>query len=98
MKEHEEEKDEGSLGNTLINGFKNNNNKNYNLPGVISSKSSMEKISPPVLKQVKKSIKLIHEFSKVGYNGYGNKKINQDNYFVYKNFVGNPNHYYMAVW
>jgi hypothetical protein len=96
LKESEEEKDEGFLGNTLMNGFKNN--KNYNLPGVISSKSSIEKIAPPTLKQVKKSIKLIHEFSKVGYNGYGNKKVNQDNYFVFKNFVGNPHHYYMAVW
>jgi hypothetical protein len=51
-----------------------------------------------VNKVVKKTIKLIHEFSKVGYQGYGNKKVNQDNYFVYKNFAGNPNHYYMSVW
>jgi hypothetical protein len=49
-------------------------------------------------KVVQKKIKLIHEFSKVGFSGYGVKKTNQDNYFVFKNFVGNSNHYYMAVW
>lgn len=45
-----------------------------------------------------KNIKMIHEYSKVGYSGYGVKKVNQDNYFVFKNFVSNPNHIYMAVW
>jgi hypothetical protein len=48
--------------------------------------------------QNKKTIKLIHEYSKVGFSGYGAKKVNQDNYFVFKNFVNNPNHIFMAVW
>ncbi len=79
-----------------MNGFKNN--KNYNLPLTFNAKIAIESAPGPIIKSGKKIIKLIHEFSKVGFNGYGNKKVNQDNYFVFKNFVGNPNHYYMAVW
>jgi hypothetical protein len=55
-------------------------------------------ISPPSSLQIKKTIKLIHEYSKVGFSGYGVKKVNQDNYFIFKNFVNNPNHIFMAVW
>lgn len=47
---------------------------------------------------VKKKIKTIHEFTKVGFSGYGVKKVNQDNYFIFRNFSGNPNYIYMAVW
>ena len=62
----------------------------------LSAQSSISSHNYP--KTVKKTIKSIHEFSKVGFSGYGVKKTNQDNYFVFKNFVGNNNHYYMAVW
>ena len=66
---------------------------------MVSSKTSSGTSPPsPTVKQVKKIIRAIHEFSKVGFNGFGNKKVNQDNYFVFKNFVGNSSHYYMGVW
>jgi hypothetical protein len=45
----------------------------------------------------KKTIKSIHEFSKVGYSG-SSKKVNQDAFFIYKNFAGNTNHIYLGVW
>jgi hypothetical protein len=58
--------------------------------------------STPVTKVVptttKKIIRNIQEFTRVGFSGYGVKKVNQDNFFVFKNFVGNPSYYYMSVW
>ena len=39
----------------------------------------------------------MHEFSKTGYAGEDEKKINQDNYFVFRNFVNNVNYIFMAV-
>lgn len=45
-----------------------------------------------------KTIKNIHEFTKVGYSGPGVKKVNQDNFFVYRNFNGSPNNIFMSVW
>jgi hypothetical protein len=49
-------------------------------------------------KETKKNIKMIHEFSHIGYADDGTKKINQDNYFKFKNLGGNPNHFYFGVW
>ena len=48
-------------------------------------------------KQVRKKIICMHEFSKTGYAGEDEKKINQDNYFVFHNFVNNLNYIFMAV-
>lgn len=45
----------------------------------------------------KRIIKSIHEFSRVGYSG-SSKKVNQDNYFVYRNIGGNQNHIFLGVW
>jgi serine/threonine protein phosphatase PrpC len=39
----------------------------------------------------------MHEFSKTGYAGEDEKKVNQDNYFVFRNFVNNVNYIFMAV-
>jgi hypothetical protein len=46
----------------------------------------------------KKTIKEIYEYTRVGYSGYGVKKVNQDRYFSYKNFNNNSNYIYFAVW
>ena len=39
----------------------------------------------------------MHEFSKTGYAGEDEKKINQDNYFVFRNFMNDVNYIFMAV-
>jgi len=49
-------------------------------------------------KPLHKIIKNIHEFTKVGYSVPGVKKVNQDNFFVYRNFNGSPNNIFMSVW
>ena len=48
-------------------------------------------------KTIRKKILCMHEFSKTGYAGEDEKKINQDNYFVFRNFVNNVNYIFMAV-
>lgn len=40
----------------------------------------------------------MHEFSKTGYAGEDEKKVNQDNYFVFRNFVNSSENMFMAVW
>jgi serine/threonine protein phosphatase PrpC len=47
--------------------------------------------------QIRKKILCMHEFSKTGYAGEDEKKINQDNYFVFRNFMNNVNYIFMAV-
>ena len=39
----------------------------------------------------------MHEFSKTGYAGEDEKKVNQDNYFVFRNFMNNVDYIFMAV-
>ena len=55
------------------------------------------KVNVNSTKQVRKKIICMHEFSKTGYAGEDEKKINQDNYFVFHNFVNNLNYIFMAV-
>jgi hypothetical protein len=40
----------------------------------------------------------MHDFTRTGFSGYGVKKVNQDNFFIYKNFLGNPNYMFLGVW
>jgi hypothetical protein len=40
----------------------------------------------------------MHDITKKGFSGEGVKKINQDNFFIYKNFNNNPNSIYFGVW
>ena len=47
--------------------------------------------------EIRKKILCMHEFSKTGFAGEDEKKINQDNYFVFRNFVNNVNYIFMAV-
>lgn len=79
------------------NSFNNNNNNQYlNNLGINSSSNTnvIENLNKPL----QKNIKNIHEFTKVGYSGPGVKKVNQDNFFVYRNFNGSPNNIFMSVW
>jgi hypothetical protein len=43
-------------------------------------------------------IKNIYELSKTGFAGQNKKKINQDNYFIYKNFNNNRDSIFYGVW
>lgn len=47
---------------------------------------------------VKKTIKSIQDLTKTGFDGYSQKKNNQDSFFIYSNFMGNPESYYIGVW
>ena len=44
-----------------------------------------------------KKISLMDTICKKGFAGEGVKKINQDNYFIYKNFLNNENYVYLGV-
>ena len=77
--------------NNINNNIPINNNKQTNnniiMNNNISSKSST----------IIKNIKCMHDMSKTGYAGEDEKKINQDNYFVFHNFAGNTNYIFMSV-
>ena len=62
-----------------------------------TQKEVENKVNSNSKKQVRKKIICMHEFSKTGYAGEDEKKINQDNYFVFHNFVNNINYIFMAV-
>ena len=47
---------------------------------------------------VKKKIRCMHDFSKTGYAGEDEKKVNQDIYFNFRNLANNDKYYFMGVW
>jgi len=63
----------------------------------IKTNKSVENIIMP-LKKFRKRILYMSEITKIGFSGQSNKKHNQDNYFIYKNFNNDPNSIYFAVW
>ena len=93
-----------SNNSILISGMKKENNKENNLISPItkmkndneffSDKNEQENKKP---NEIRKKILCMHEFSKTGYAGEDEKKVNQDNYFVFRNFVNNVNYIFMAV-
>ena len=77
----------------------NRNNINFfprEYPNMAPTKTKIEKEDLIFLKQ-KKTIKNINFLCKRGYSGPGIKKLNQDNYFIYKNFLENENYIYMGI-
>lgn len=52
-------------------------------------------ISNPIPKKI---ITKIDTISKVGFSGPGFKKVNQDNYFIFKNLNDEPDTLYIGVW
>lgn len=93
-KKQEEYKEADILNNPLLKNIKVNMN-------IIQNKSQppTTPIAKPSTPQIiKKTIKTVHEFTKTGFQGYGVKKVNQDIFFHFKNFVNNPNHIYFGVW
>ena len=83
-----------SNSSIIINGIQrnknNDNNNNIN-------KNEKENNKDNSIKQIKKKILCMHEFSKTGYAGEDEKKVNQDNYFVFRNFMNDVNYIFMAV-
>ena len=59
----------------------------------INNNNNKSLLSKPVIKKIISSFDLMRG----GYNGPGLKKNNQDNYFYYKNFNGNPLHMYLGI-
>ena len=57
---------------------------------------SIRKSFSPVYKEIK-LIKEIDYICKKGFSGPGIKKTNQDNFFIYKNFLNNNNYLYLGV-
>lgn len=62
-------------------------NINYNNMPVESSNNN----------KICKYINKVYEISRIGYQGPGVKKHNQDNYFIFENFLNNPDSIYLAV-
>ena len=73
---------------------------NINLSGIPKKeKESNVNIEPPSNNEKKwkrKKIKCMHDLSKTGLSG-DEKKVNQDNYFIFKNFVQGFENIYMGV-
>ena len=94
-----------SNNSIVISGIKTDNNKNCgNAMPIIQMKNNNVKDTNIInekennnSKEIRKKILCMHEFSKTGYAGEDEKKVNQDNYFVFRNFVNNVNYIFMAV-
>ena len=82
-----------SNNSIIINAKKNN----YTNSNEITSTEKENNFGEKNNKTIRKKILCMHEFSKTGYAGEDEKKINQDNYFVFRNFVNNVNYIFMAV-
>lgn len=79
--------------------FDNNidcNEINFHIEGVSSGTSLHNNIRQKRKRFKGKKIKCIHDLSKTGLAG-DDKKVNQDNYFIFKNFVQGFDNIYMGV-
>ena len=70
-----------------INDTLKNNNNNRR------PKKEEENVKPPVNKTIRK----IHQYTHVGFNGVKDKDFNQDIAFIEKNFAGNSSYVYFGV-
>ena len=79
------------------NGFKQKEYPNMALRTNSSQGNiTIRKNSSPVYKEMK-FIKEINYICKKGFAGPGIKKTNQDNFFIFKNFLNNTNYFYVGV-
>ena len=91
-----------SNNSIIISGIKTENNKGNNFANPIDkikndNENKTKKQENNIAKEIRKKILCMHEFSKTGYAGEDEKKVNQDNYFVFRNFVNNVNYIFMTV-
>lgn len=92
----------------LQNIIQNNNFKKIQKPEIQKDLLKTNNMSIPFLNNnavmiqktivIKKTIKSIQELTKTGFDGNAVKKNNQDNFFIYSNFLGNHDSYYLGVW
>ena len=87
-------KTDNNINNKKEDNYLNPKNLMENIDNDASIKNEIENNVP---KEIRKKILCMHEFSKTGFAGEDEKKINQDNYFVFRNFVNNVNYIFMAV-
>ena len=66
-------------------------------PKLKSKKEKEEETPINIKKKVRKLIKDILPYTHVGFDGEEPKENNQDNYFIYKNFMNNKDYIYMSV-
>ena len=57
----------------------------------------LKQIELPKPKKIIKKIKNIYTFTHVGFDGEQDKENNQDSYFVFSNFAGHKDYYYLSV-
>ena len=93
LKKSNEDKDKKNTNETQnkVNNLLNISSQNP--INTLSFKNTLSNIIP----QIKKKILCMHEFSKTGYAGEDEKKINQDSYFVFHNFVNSSKNIFMGV-
>jgi len=84
-----------------VNNAKNPPQNNQSTPNIITVNKDLVNNSNSTQetenKTIIKTVKCIHDITKTGYAGPGQKKTNQDNFFIYKNFNNNPNSIYFGV-
>jgi len=83
--------------NGLPKNISNMNNINNNNNSTNNNNRITNNINNNITSTIIKNIKCMHDMSKTGYAGEDEKKINQDNYFVFHNFAGNTNYIFMSV-
>lgn len=77
-----------NANNHISGGFKDSPIKNF---------QSFDNIILPQ-KKLKKKILYMSDITKIGFSGQNNKKVNQDNFFIYRNFNNDPHSIYLGVW
>lgn len=83
-----------------------NSKSNGNLNNILSpnknkgdkAENKNENIIIPPPKKLRKKILYMSDITKIGFSGQSNKKVNQDAFFIHKNFSNDSNCTYMAVW
>ncbi len=86
------------LNNMNFNNFSYSKDKKLGAGSVFKGKDSSHSGKDEKKDSViTKPIKCLHAMSKMGFAGYGVKKVNQDNYFVYKNFINDTQSIYFSV-
>ena len=91
MRSEAEEEDKNNHGLSLKNDNENENinvNKNVNENDLNNDNKDNKE---------NKEIFMLDSICKKGFAGPGIKKTNQDNFFIYKNFINNPNYIYLGI-
>ena len=97
IQNHIQNTPENSNNNSEENSKKIINLPNQNPINTLSFKNSNTNFNKEEIKPITKRILCMHEFTKTGYAGEDEKKVNQDNYFVFHNFLNSVKNIFMGV-